>query len=51
MKAKIISTPKMQIGSMTSSISGGGGNGGSINGRRSNDAVRAISKTNDSELK
>ncbi|XWS43924.1 hypothetical protein CRYUN_Cryun16bG0146300 [Craigia yunnanensis] len=50
MKANIISTPKMPIGS-SSSKKGGGGNGGSIKGRISKDAVRHTSKSSDSKLK
>ncbi|KAK5771464.1 hypothetical protein PVK06_047668 [Gossypium arboreum] len=50
MKAKNISTVKMAMGS-SSSMKGGGGNGGSIKGRMSKDAVRHISRSRDSKLK
>jgi len=50
MKAKTIRTARIPIGS-SSSMNGGGGNGGSINGRISKDAVRHTSRSNDSKLK
>lgn len=50
MKANIIRTARIPIGSK-SSRNGGGGNGGSIKGRISKDAVRHTSKSNDSMLK
>lgn len=49
-KAKIIRTAKMQTG-RSSSIKGGGGNGGNISGKISKDAVRQTSKSKDSKLK
>lgn len=50
MKAKIISTARMPMGS-SSNMNGGGGKGGSIKGRMSNEAVRQRSNNNDSKLK
>ena len=50
MKARIMSTARMPIGS-SNSMKGGGGNGGSISGRISKDAVRHKSKSKDSKLK
>lgn len=50
MKAKIKSTNSMPIGS-NNSEKGGGGNGGSIRGRSSNEAVRKSSTRTDSTLK
>lgn len=50
MKASIMSTTRMPMGSK-SNMNGGGGNGGSINGSISNDTVRHINKYNDSRLK
>jgi len=50
MKAKIISTRSMPIGS-SSNMDGGGGNGGSTRGRSNNEAVRQSSTRMDSTLK
>lgn len=50
MKARIISTTSMPIGSR-SSIEGGGGSGGSMRGSISRDTVKQIITTNDSVLK
>ncbi|KAJ6734045.1 hypothetical protein OIU74_005776 [Salix koriyanagi] len=50
MKAKNMSNAKMPIGSR-SNMKGGGGNGGSTKGRINNDAVRHMSKSNDTRLK
>ncbi|KAK8639036.1 hypothetical protein V6N13_137438 [Hibiscus sabdariffa] len=50
MKAKNINTVKMAMGS-SKSMKGGGGNGGSIKGRMSKDAVRHISRSSDSNPK
>ncbi|KAK8546380.1 hypothetical protein V6N12_027167 [Hibiscus sabdariffa] len=47
MKANNIRTVKMAMGS-SKSMEGGGGNGGSIKGRMSKDAVRHISSSSDS---
>lgn len=48
LKAKITSTARMPMGS-SSSIKGGGGNGGSISGRSNSEAVRQASTSNDSK--
>lgn len=50
MKANIKSTRRMPIGT-SSNMKGGGGNGGSIRGRSSNEAVRQRSTSKDSTLK
>lgn len=50
MKAKNMSNAKMPIGSR-SNMKGGGGNGGSTKGRINKDAVRHMSKSNDTRLK
>lgn len=50
MKASIMSTTRMPMGSK-SNMNGGGGNGGSINGSMSNDTVRHINTYNDCKLK
>lgn len=50
MNAKTKSTARIPIGTR-SSRNGGGGKGGSTNGRISNEAVRHTSKSNDSRVK
>ncbi|KAL4341621.1 hypothetical protein GQ457_08G012850 [Hibiscus cannabinus] len=50
MKANKIRTVKMAMGS-SKSMEGGGGNGGSIKGRMSKDAVRHVSSSSDSNPK
>lgn len=50
MKARTISKTIIPIG-IKSSIKGGGGNGGRINGKIKRDAVRPTSTTIDSKLK
>lgn len=50
MKAKITSRARIPIGTRSSN-DGGGGNGGKINGRIRSDAVKHMSKSDDSKLK
>lgn len=50
MNAKNTSTTNRQIG-RSNNMKGGGGNGGSMSGKTSNEAVRQISMNNDSKLK